>query len=436
MLDTITNIPPPTDLPPVTQDELNDILKRHTMFLRGKIGGQRAVLHYKDLSNLNFHNHDISQADFTGSMLVEADLSLGIYKSACFFGCNLKSADLSYADLSRADLRGSYLGGANLSGACLIDADMREGKIMEKEKGGGLVNRKRTAGKGTKTILTGAHLANADLSSVRAHGADFSDADLSKAVIHSADFSKAHFEGANLNKTDFTGSDISHTNMRHAILSGMVLDGCEHFGIDKKHSITDDVLGEKIEDTGQTLAELLDNHTLWIRTTGKQGKKLNLSGYDLRDISDLRVHPLTAIEAVDTSFLSLDLSNVEMQSATLDRSDFRDCYMENADLRGSSLKNVKMTRANLCGVQFSPLQLKTENKTERLHRVDLSGADLRFSNLQNADLRDSILMGIDLTGADLTGADLRRADLTGALIKNACLDDVKLDKAIIDLGTV
>ena len=65
---TNENIPPPGSLPVISQEELNVALEKHLMFLRGQIGGQRLIMQYKDLSNLNFHNRDISQSDFTGSM--------------------------------------------------------------------------------------------------------------------------------------------------------------------------------------------------------------------------------------------------------------------------------------------------------------------------------------------------------------------------------
>ncbi len=438
MLLTINkDLPSPKNLPVVTQAELNEALDRHAMFLRGQTGGQRVILQYKDLSHLDFYDRDLSHADFTGSMLAHTDLSLGIYKCACFFACDMTNADLSHSDFSRSDLRGSYLAGANMSGTDLTDADLREGKIMEDDAEGGLVNRLRTGGEGTKTILTGARLTNANLSNVRAHSADFTDVDLSGADISDAHFSQSIFQGANLTNTDFTGTDLSQTNMNDAILLGTIMKDTERQGLKNANAITDKTLGEKIEDNEETLEELLKEHSIWIKTAGKEGRQLNLSHYDLRSATDLNLLPLTAIRATDACFLGIDLCHASMQSTTLDRSDFRDCYMENVDLRGSSLIKVKMTRVILRGARLSPLQFGDEEKNSaRLHRVDLSGSDLRFANLQDIDLRDAILMGVDFTHADLTGADLRRADLTGAILKNACLDGANLKDAIIDLDSV
>lgn len=431
-----TEIPQPGAMTVITQPELDLALGKHRMFLRGQVGGSRAIFQYKDLSGLNFHNHDLSQADFTGSMLVESDLSLCTFRSTSFFGCDMRDCDLSHADLSRADLRGTTMSGANLSGANLADADMREGTIMHRAEKGDLVSRIRTGATGGQTILIGARLNHADLSGVRARNADFSDADLSSAISHDADLNSARFNGANLSNTDFSGSNLTHANMQRAIISGIVMQDTENYGVNKADVITHEHIGMKIEDSGQTLTDMLEEHALWIKSVGSHGEQMDLSGYDLRGVEDLNIYPLTAIKAINASFIGMDLNNASIQSSELDGADFRDCFMEHVDLRGSRLRNAVLTRATLRHARLSPLQFTNKDGTVRLNRVDLSGADLRFCDLQDIDLRDAILMGVDLTQADLTGADLRRADFTGAILKGAKFSKTQLDGAIIDLSTI
>ena len=46
-------VPDPSELSPLSQEELDDIVKRHMMFLKGQNGGARAVLQYRNLSNLD-----------------------------------------------------------------------------------------------------------------------------------------------------------------------------------------------------------------------------------------------------------------------------------------------------------------------------------------------------------------------------------------------
>ena len=73
---------------------LNEILKKHKMWLNNEENGERA--------------------DLRGADLYGANLS----------GANLSGADLRNADFWNADLRNANLWGANLSGANLSDADL------------------------------------------------------------------------------------------------------------------------------------------------------------------------------------------------------------------------------------------------------------------------------------------------------------------------
>ena len=122
----------------MNQEQVNDAVKKHGMWLRDEEGGERWSCEWHE--------------DFSGADLSRADLS----------GADLSDADLSDADLSRAVLSGADLRGANLSGAVLSDAD-----------------------------LSDANLSRADLS-----GADLRGADLSGAVLHGAVLSGAVLRGA------------------------------------------------------------------------------------------------------------------------------------------------------------------------------------------------------------------------------------------------
>ena len=259
---------------------------------------------------------------------------------------------------------------------------------------------------------------------------------MSGVILTDAHLNGASFEGTNLADADMTGADISHTNMRQSIMTGTLMDDTERKGVDMTAVITEEDMGAKLENLGKTLPELLEEHTLWVATAGRSGRQLDLSGYDLRDVLDLKRFPLTAIQCVGANFLNQDLRSAELQSGTFDRSDFRDCMMIEADLRGSSFKYAQMARADLTGALLCPLEFKKDNGYSTLQRVDLSGTNLRFACLREADLRDAIMMGVDLTNAILEGVDLRRADLTGAILKGVKFNDCRLDDAIIDLSAL
>ncbi|MFN3826622.1 MAG: pentapeptide repeat-containing protein [Micavibrio sp.] len=419
----------------ITQRELDDIIHKHATFLKGIRGGARAVLKFKDLSHLDFHGGNLSQADFTGSLLNSANLAHGVFKGVSFFACDMRNANLEQADFSRADFRGAYVAGANLTGADLKSADMREGRLMERDEKGQMVDMQRAnipAGKTHKTIFTGAKLTETNLSGSRASAADFSDADLSGVIVQHADFSGANLEGANLTNADFSGSDLSHSNLRSSIMSGTILQQTETGGANLREAITEDSMGSKLEELDKTLPELLKDHTAWVATAGTKGQRLDLSGFDLRHIPLIRTYSLTAVKAVGANFLRQNLENIEMQSALLDRADLRDTVMRRADLRGSSLKNAMLARADLSEANLSPLHFTNEEGMKWLQRVNLSGSNLRYAVLRGTNLTDAILMGVDLSYAVLIDCDLRRADLTGAVLDGADLSGALLTGAILD----
>ena len=130
-----------------TTSELNDILSKHELWLRGDLSGVRADLSYANLSEAN-----LSEANLYRANLSYANLSYA----------NLFGADLSYANLYRANLSDAYLRYANLSYANLSDADLSYANLSD-------VN------------LSYANLFGADLSYANLFGADLRGANLSDA---------------------------------------------------------------------------------------------------------------------------------------------------------------------------------------------------------------------------------------------------------------
>ena len=58
----------------LTKEELNDILKKHKLWLNDE-GGERAYLYNADLYNANLSNANLSNADLSNADLSNADLS-------------------------------------------------------------------------------------------------------------------------------------------------------------------------------------------------------------------------------------------------------------------------------------------------------------------------------------------------------------------------
>ena len=99
----------------ITRDELNEILRKHDLWLKGDFNGARANLNGANLYGANLYGANLYGADLNGADLNGANL----------YGANLIRADLIRADLIRADLNGANLRGANLRGANLNGANLR-----------------------------------------------------------------------------------------------------------------------------------------------------------------------------------------------------------------------------------------------------------------------------------------------------------------------
>ena len=141
---------------------LNEILKKHKMWLNNEENGERADLRGADLYGAN-----LSDANLSGANLRNANL-----RNADFWNADLRNANLWGANLWNADLRGADLYGANLSGANLSGADLRNADFWN------------------------ADLRNANLWGANLSGANLSDADLSGAenLLSSVDYLRNNFE--------------------------------------------------------------------------------------------------------------------------------------------------------------------------------------------------------------------------------------------------
>lgn len=102
--------------------------------------------------------------------------------------------------------------------------------------------------------------------------------------------------------------------------------------------------------------------------------------------------------------------------------------LSGANLRGSDLSEVDLSGANLNGADLRSADLRKANLSSAdLGKINLNGANLGGASLHRAKLNGASLGGgTDLTGADLSDADLSRADLSDAHLGQADLSEVQL----------
>ncbi|HAC2959947.1 TPA_asm: pentapeptide repeat-containing protein [Listeria monocytogenes] len=104
------------------------------------------------------------------------------------------------------------------------------------------------------------------------------------------------------------------------------------------------------------------------------------------------------------------------ERADLTGADLRHTNLSNAVLTGADLRHTNLSNAVLTGADLTHANLRHTN----LSNAVLTGADLRHTNLSNA-----VLTGADLTHANLSNADLSNANLTNAVLTWVNWQDVR-----------
>lgn len=430
---------PPDDnfeLKQMTQAELNDIIRKHQMFLAARPGGARAVVRDRNLSRLSFAGQNLSQSDFTGCIMAGADLTNASFESATLFGCDLNGAKLNNTRLVRADLRGCDVDEADLKKADLSGADLREGKTILKRKIRSESDQYSNSSEAGAVQFNGSDLTDAILTGANAVSADFSDSILQNANMQGINLKGAILRGADISGADLKGADLRDSDFSYAIITGANMEGTEQTGTNFTLTLTGDAVGDDIAEMDLTLDELVLKHTQWVATGGRQGVQLTLDTVDLRRGVELASKRLTAIRANKSTFAEMDLRGIEMQGANLDASDFRKCQMNKADLRGSRFRGCLFNRAILKGADFNPLAIRKRDGDGHYNlpcRFD--NAWLRHADLSGARMMEAVFKDADLTSANFSDCDLRKADFRGAKLHNAQFENALLDDAQFDVET-
>jgi len=134
---------------------------------------------------------------------------------------------------------------------------------------------------------------------------------------------------------------------------------------------------------------------------------------------------------VDNQYLDLEIPKVQKlltHACSADRN-FRGFNLQGAYLQGADLRGFDFTDTNLTGADLKQNDLKQTDLRDSLFvRTQLAGADF-----QGVDLRKNVLIDANLTEADFRGADLRgsilvraqvaRADFRGADLTGICIED-------------
>lgn len=176
------------------------------------------------------------------------------------------------------------------------------------------------------------------------------------------------------------------------------------------------------EITKANLKKILQEHKLWEETSGKQGKKANLSKVNLNG-ANLKGANLRGADLSDANLSGADLSKADLSEANLSGVDLfeanlSDSLLYAANLSEADLTKVKLRKQFLRAINLSGALLRwTDLSGSDMRSADLSKAMLFETNLSNTDLFDADLSEAHLAFTDLRGADLESVNLSGAFFE-------------------
>lgn len=215
--------PRPPDRSPLTQQEVDHILREHRAGKTADFSG--ANLSFANLSEARLDHAILREAylygtNLSGAYLLQTDLSKAKLYNANLSGANLIGANLSEALLTKANLSKATLHQANLSNSYLFRADLRGADLVEANLNRAILSESNLSGAGLrKANLSGARLRKANLS-----GAGLTEANLSEAMLREANLSGAFLEKAILVRANIVQAEIAGATFVDADLENATLE--------------------------------------------------------------------------------------------------------------------------------------------------------------------------------------------------------------------
>jgi uncharacterized protein YjbI with pentapeptide repeats len=386
-------------------------------------------------------------ADLTNIVLDEARLPEVDFTKARFTGSSLIDCDLSGSILTRANFIDARLERITLDAAVLDDADMTRATLGPPSWGA-----PKTA---KRLILSGCKAAGAvlggqkeplDCSEAALADGDFSGADLRGLVLTRAKAGRAVLVGADLTKAVLDGADLSNAVARRAILrqasmknmraQSAIFIGADLSGADLGQA----QLGAKayLFQIASALAADLDSHAYpteaVIAAFAKGGVTLSqqapitvIAAGQRWQIADPKgPYLLVAVAGgIDVFLAAPDMTPATMQGALCLGTKASGAGLAGVDLRGAMWFGAGATldHADLEGAFLSDALCASTDFTQAF----LSGADLSGSVLVQASFRACQIglgagrQAFSLESAQLQGCNFTNANLLGALLPQAAV---------------
>jgi uncharacterized protein YjbI with pentapeptide repeats len=118
-----------------------------------------------------------------------------------------------------------------------------------------------------------------------------------------------------------------------------------------------------------------------------------------------------------THLREADLTGIDLRCTNLDGANLAHATLRHTNFEGNSLRLVDFTRADLCYANL---------RDTYLGGADMRGASMRYVDLTGASMRNARLMGTDLSFARLSDADLASVNMCFADLPHTDLSRVNL----------
>lgn len=167
---------------------------------------------------------------------------------------------------------------------------------------------------------------------------------------------------------------------------------------------------------------IFSDHAVWLASAGKQGRRANLRGYDLRG------YDFTGVNLSEASLRGADLSGSTFFNAVMRGADLAEAVLDNANFRHANLEGATLSRARAGGAYFEDANMAGAN----LQSASFNESVLSRANLHAANLRDVRMQRANLTHAVMTEANMRGGDFTDSLFESANLANAEAKDAVFD----
>ncbi|MEA1936195.1 MAG: DUF2169 domain-containing protein [Thermodesulfobacteriota bacterium] len=310
-----------------------------------------AILSEIDLSKLDLHGINLSQAQCQKTKFCESNLDGAIFnqtlaQEADFSKASLRNMKSEKGIFSKALFKEANIASADIDSAILQEADLTKANCA--------------GAKLKMTILQKAKLNQVNLADADANMCVFSDADASDADFGRVKLFKCLFQKTVLDRADFSGAAINSTMFMGVKGEGVTFEGAN---MDK----------------------------------ARMGGNASLPGANFRNVS-----------MKHGCFRDSDLSGADFRGSTLDESILENCNLANATLSGVPAKKCRFNKSNLENADLSGVNLFMGS----LRKARIVNTNLSDSNLFAVDFYKATAGETNFEGANLKMSQLhKRTDL-------------------------